>query len=245
MTGVQTCALPISVACTLGEIRAAQRAAITDPRITLWAELSVLAHLTGWSMPVPAASFTGDLAAMPERLRDCALSHAVDTAVAARIPAISIRISPGALAVHVTTAIQEILTGSLQACVRGEIEYLAPPYRWATIRDTLRTACRAGTSQGRHPRSDTWEQSTGQPIPGQTCGQQLTIVHERYAADQRTYARVFPVVAWGDRAATEIERAVGTPATSPDWPQQLTTAFDAFKKLRWPRNFLLKPRPGS
>jgi hypothetical protein len=234
-----------AVACTLGQIRAAQRAAITDPRITLWAELSVLAHLTGWPMPVPAASSTRDLAAMPERLRDCALSHAIDTAVAARVPAISTRISPEALAVHVTAAIQDILTGCLQSCVRGEIEYLAPPYRWATIRDTLRTACRAGTSQGRHPRSDTWEQGNGQLIPGQTCGQQLTIVHERYAADQRTYARVIPVVAWGDRAATEIERAVGTRATSPDWPQQLTTALEAFKNLRWPRNFLLKPRHTS
>ena len=39
--------------CTLRQMRAAQRAAEPDPRITLWAELSVLAHLTGWTMPMP------------------------------------------------------------------------------------------------------------------------------------------------------------------------------------------------
>ena len=39
--------------CTLRQVRAAQRAAISDPRITVWAELSVLAHLTGWLMPMP------------------------------------------------------------------------------------------------------------------------------------------------------------------------------------------------
>ena len=42
-----------AVPCTLGQMRAAQRAAITDPRITLWAELAVLAHLTGWDLPRP------------------------------------------------------------------------------------------------------------------------------------------------------------------------------------------------
>ncbi len=50
--------------CTLGQMRAAQRAAVTDPRITVWAELSVVAHLTGWDMPRPAPAFTASLRAM-------------------------------------------------------------------------------------------------------------------------------------------------------------------------------------
>jgi hypothetical protein len=234
-----------ATACTLAEIRAAQRATITDPRITLWAELSVLAHLTGWPLPVPGASFTSDLAAMPARVRDCAFSHAVDTAVAARIPAISTRVSPGALAVHVTDVMRDALAGDPPGCAISEICYLAPPYRWATARDTLRSACRAGTPAGRHPRSGEWEHHLGQLIPGETCGQQLTIVHQRYAADQRAYAEAIPLAIWGTRPATEIERAVGTRATSPDWPQQLTSALETFKNLRWPRNYLLKPRAPS
>jgi len=68
-----------AVPCTLRQVRAAQRAAVADPRITLWAELSVLTQTE-------------------PRLRDCALSHAVDAAVAARIPVISARVSGPALA---------------------------------------------------------------------------------------------------------------------------------------------------
>lgn len=234
-----------ATACTLGEIRAAQRLTITDPRITLWAELSVLAHLTGWAMPVPAGSFTRDLAAMPARMRDCALSHTVDTAVGARVPAISSRVSPGALAIHVTAVMQDTINGTPRTCDQDESRYLAPPYRWAAVRDTLRTARRTGTPAGRHPRTQEWEHSLGQPIPGDTCGQQLTVVHERYAADQRARAQDIPILAWGARPATEIERAVGTRAASPDWPQQLATALEPFRNPRWPRNFLLKPRPAS
>lgn len=98
---------------------------------------------------------------------------------------------------------------------------------------------------GRHPRSPEWEHCLGQLIPGETCGQQLTIAHQRYVADQRTHADAIPVVAWGTRPATEIERAIGARVTSPDWPQQLASALEAFRNLRWPRKFLLKPRPAS
>ena len=48
--------------CTLRDMRAAQRAAEHHPGITLWAELSVLAHLTGWPMPIPRASLLGPAA---------------------------------------------------------------------------------------------------------------------------------------------------------------------------------------
>src|SRR6202021_2275555 len=59
--------------CTLRQVRAAQRAAAGDPRITLWAELSVLAHLTGWLMPMPGPVLTTAMAAMTSRLRGWAL----------------------------------------------------------------------------------------------------------------------------------------------------------------------------
>ena len=79
--------------CTLRQMRAAQRAASLDVRITLWAELSVVAHLAGWSMPMPGPAWAGELAGMEARLRDCALAHAVDDAVASRVPAIAARVS--------------------------------------------------------------------------------------------------------------------------------------------------------
>jgi DNA helicase HerA-like ATPase len=74
--------------CTLRDMRAAQRALDAIGWVRPWAELAVLAHLTGWPIPAPKpgplAAFTG----LPARVRQCALSHAVDAAVASRASAV-------------------------------------------------------------------------------------------------------------------------------------------------------------
>jgi hypothetical protein len=62
----------------------------------------VLAHLTGWPMPVPKPAVLDGFTALPARVSQCALSRASDVAVAAR-PGIA---RPGALAVHASAAIQ-------------------------------------------------------------------------------------------------------------------------------------------
>jgi DNA helicase HerA-like ATPase len=115
--------------CTLRDMRAAQRAAEHHPGITLWAELSVLAHLTGWPMPIPRASLLGLLRGLPSRLRDCALSHAVDAAVASRTPLIRARVSGPALASHVGTATRARVTQGMWMCPEQEPRWLAPAPR--------------------------------------------------------------------------------------------------------------------
>jgi uncharacterized protein len=50
--------------CTLRQMRQARRAAEADPRITGWAELTVLAHLAGWAMPFPGPDLIADLRAL-------------------------------------------------------------------------------------------------------------------------------------------------------------------------------------
>jgi hypothetical protein len=112
--------------CTLVQMRAAQRAALTDPRITLWAELTVAGHLTGWIMPVPAGPFTAELRGMDTRLRDCALSHAVDAAVAARASVVSQAVSPGVMAAHVVAAMRQAIADGGWICDPAEPRYLAP-----------------------------------------------------------------------------------------------------------------------
>ena len=44
----------------------------------------LVAHLTGWPMPVPRTALLSLLQMMPSRLRDCAISHGVDAALAVR-----------------------------------------------------------------------------------------------------------------------------------------------------------------
>jgi hypothetical protein len=95
--------------CTLRDMRAAQRAGDERPVIRLWTELSVLAHLAGWPMPVPRPGVLDEVRALQPRLRDCLLSHAVDEAVACRVAAISgtdaLRPDIGGLTAHVWAAI--------------------------------------------------------------------------------------------------------------------------------------------
>jgi hypothetical protein len=117
--------------CTLRDMRAGQRAGERHPGITLWAELAVLAHLTGWPMPIPQDPLIKLLTQWPARLRDCALSQAVDQAVASRTPLISARVSPPALAAHVVTAMRVRVSQGMWLCPEQEPQWLAPAPRLA------------------------------------------------------------------------------------------------------------------
>jgi hypothetical protein len=232
-----------SAPCTLRQVRAAQRAAITDPRITVWAELSVLAHLTGWLMPMPGPAFAAALAAMTSRLRDCALSHAVDTAIASRTPVISARTSGPELAVHVIAAMHAALEEDPWLCDQQEPRWLGPPYRWALVLDSLRERHRRDPAAGPHPDTAEWEAAYSQAIPGLTCASQLETVQRWYDADQRDQQRV-RAVGYGTRPASAIEQSVGARAADPDWEQRLADALTTFHDCRWPLDYL-RPAAGT
>jgi hypothetical protein len=109
--------------CTLRELRLGQRALDDLPWVRQWAELGVLAHLTGWPMPVPTPAALAALGAQPARLTQCALSHAIDAAVAAR-PGIA---RPAALAVHVAAAVAARVQSAAWQCEPDEPEWLLGP----------------------------------------------------------------------------------------------------------------------
>jgi hypothetical protein len=113
--------------CTLRDMRAASRALDDLPWVGLWAELAVLAHLTGWPVPVPKPAALDDFTALPARVSQCALSHASDAAVAAR-PGID---RPGALAAHASAAIQAWAGRQEWICPPEEPEWL--PARAVTV----------------------------------------------------------------------------------------------------------------
>ena len=93
------------------------------PWVGQWAELAVLAHLTGWPAPVPRPAMLAALLAQPARLVQCALSHSIDAAVAAR-PEIA---RPAAFAAHVAAAISARLAGAAWQCRPDEPEWLLGP----------------------------------------------------------------------------------------------------------------------
>jgi hypothetical protein len=227
--------------CTLRDMRAAQRALQRHQGIVLWAELAVLAHLTGWAMPVPKAPLLGLMRAMPSRLRDCALSHGVDAAVAARAPVISSRVSPAGLSCHVITAMRARVTRGTWLCQKDEPTWLAPAYQWALVLDALRSA--AGPGAGPHPRSREWERTYGRAITGDTCAGQAGTVQRWYDDSQRDAGEV-RAVAFGVAAPSAIERVAGTRADDEGFSRQLARRLGQFADCRWPLLYLTGTTPG-
>ena len=109
--------------CSLREMRRGQGILADLPWVGQWAELAVLAHLTGWPAPVPRPAMLAALLAQPARLVQCALSHSIDAAVAAR-PEIA---RPAAFAAHVAAAISARLAGAAWQCRPDEPEWLLGP----------------------------------------------------------------------------------------------------------------------
>ncbi len=223
--------------CTLRDMRVAQRALDEYPAIRLWAELSVLGHLTGWPMPVPRTTLLSLLQMMPSRLRDCAISHGVDTAVSVRVPVIAGRVSPVGLAAHVSTAIRARVSRGSWLCQREEPRWLAPAYQWTLVLDALKTADRQNPGAGPHPRSSEWERTYGQAIAGDTCARQVGTVQRWYDGAQRDAWEV-RAVAFGVDVPSAAERAVGAAAEDDDFEERLTGYLDQFVDCRWPRLYL-------
>jgi DNA helicase HerA-like ATPase len=223
--------------CTLRDMRVAQRALDEYPAIRLWAELSVLAHLTGWPMPVPRTVLLSLLQMMPSRLRDCAISHGVDAAVSVRVPVIARRVSQVGLAAHVSTAITARVSRGSWLCQREEPRWLAPAYQWTLVLDALKSADRKNPGTGPHPRSPEWERTYGQAIVGDTCARQVGAVQRWYDAAQRDAWEV-RAVAFGVDGPSAVERAVGAAAEDDDFEERLTGYLDQFVDCRWPRLYL-------
>ena len=211
-------------------MRVAQRALREYPAVRLWAELSVLAHLTGWPMPVPRTPLLSLLQMMPARLRDCAISHGVDAAVSVRVPVIAGRVSPVGLAAHIATAIRARLSRGTWLCQREEPRWLAPAYRWTLVLDALKSADRKNPGAGPHPRSAEWERTYGQAITGDTCARQVGTVQRWYDWAQRDAWEV-RAVAFGVDGPSAVERAVGAAAEDDDFEDRLTTYLDAVRRL--------------
>jgi DNA helicase HerA-like ATPase len=223
--------------CTLRDMRVAQRVLAEYPAVRLWAELSVLAHVTGWPMPVPRTALLSLLQMMPSRLRDCAISHGVDTAVGVRIPVLAGRVSPVGLAAHVATAIRARLGRGTWLCQREEPKWLAPAYQWTLVLDALKAADRKNPGAGPHPRSAEWERTYGQAITGDTCARQVGTVQRWYDGAQRDAWEV-RAVAFGVDSPSAIEQAVGAAGEDDDFEERLTGYLDQFVDCRWPRLYL-------
>ena len=102
--------------CTLRQMRGAQHLLIAEPWLTIWAELVVVAHLTGHPTPIPHQALLESFnkQSLQPRTVDCALSHAVDDAVAVRSDLLQPTTNPAALAEHVCDGLRDLRRGARQ-----------------------------------------------------------------------------------------------------------------------------------
>ncbi|MET7819477.1 ATP-binding protein [Micromonospora zamorensis] len=224
--------------CTLRDIRRAQLLLADLPWLGLWGELAVVGHLTGWPTPAIRAELIQILHMMPVRLRECALSHAVDRAVAARSAQLSSRCDPDELVKHVVDSLHWTAFGGGH-CAEQEPDFLAHRYRWAVLRDDLRVE--AAGAEG-SPRSAEWARRYDTGIPGRTVAEQFAVVSTLFEIDQRDRAAC-QVVAFGSRTPSVIETAVGVGYDTPSWPDRLAEAVDThFAACQWPMRVLASGR---
>ena len=183
----------------------------------------MLAHLTGWTMPMPGPVFAGVLAGMESRLRDCALSHAVDAAVAARIPVISSRVSGPRSPSMSPPRCAPLWTRTLAVRpARTPLAGSALP-----VGAGPETACAPCTAaiptQARIPARPSGKRPTPAPSLAQTCASQLEAVQRWHDSEQRDRRQVH-AVAFGTRVASLLEQAVGARVSDQDWEQRLADA---------------------
>jgi hypothetical protein len=222
--------------CTLRQIRAAQSGLQAQPHLVLWSELAVVAHLTGWSVPLPTRPFLEAFNTLDRRTLHCALSHAVDAAVASRSAVIASRVSSAALAEHVTEVLRDcLIRGERHA--QEEPEWLAPAYRWSLVWDSLKRIELTQPNSGPHPESEVWRLTYGRAVPGESSADQLKLVAEWIAVDQRDSASL-RTIAYGNDEAPAITGPVGVRPDSPQWTARLTEVLGVFQSCDWPLRVL-------
>lgn len=225
--------------CLLEEMRAARQLLVDQPWLVVWAELTVLGHLLGNPAPSVVADQLRMLTA-PERTVACAVSHAVDAAVASRTGELRRGDDPQQLAEHCVAVLRSQLAGQGPGatCDPDEFGYLARIYQWYPVLSAL-----SGTDgNGRHAQSADWERAFGRRIPGTTADQQRAVVTDWWTADiSDRFAR--DAVTFGALRPSALEVAVGAAAGTDRWRLLLSSALEpyVFAADVWPVDYLIEP----
>ncbi|WP_331758595.1 ATP-binding protein (plasmid) [Nocardia sp. NBC_01377] len=216
---------------TLRDLDAAHRLA-RDPRIIVWIELVIIAHLSGYPPPPPTTDWLDEqLTRSGHPVVRAALAHRIHAGIDSRYTELQRYYQP------------EALTDRLNAVVDAWLHHAAPPldpnptrwqagrFRWVDIERTL-TATPAGSPA--HPDTDNWL-ARGINLPGPT------------AADQLDQVRKYPDTLTDNSAVTGREQ----PSIISVAIDQLSTATTILERLgqatthihlreRWPIGVLGK-----
>jgi hypothetical protein len=224
-------------ACTLAEMTEARRLPAQRSLLTLWVELTVFAHLVNYPNPTLPAGERRLLADVDARVLECAVSHAVDEAVAVRSGQLQPNTSTESLAWHCCEVLRESLARDGENhCPDDDWGFLAKPYRWTLVKQEL---ARSLGEEKRHPWSGEWEQSYGRAIPGDTAYAQYLAVSAWSAQDTREQA-VRDAVTFGTLRPSAIESAIGGVVTDGEsWDTKVADAIAEFPDADWAVDHLI------
>ncbi|MFX0574563.1 ATP-binding protein [Nocardia nepalensis] len=146
-----------------------------DPRLTLWIELMLIAHLVGRPSPRPNPDWlTGWTNRTEPAILAEAIDHRIRTAIDHRYTGLAAYFPPEQLLEHVCALAAAALRGSPTQCINNEFRWQAGFYRWVDVEHSLQNP--ALPSDRPHPDTAAWAQR-GLHLPGATLAEQREMLH--------------------------------------------------------------------
>jgi uncharacterized protein len=196
--------------CTLREMALGARIA-QDPKITLWIELTTIAHLVGEPAPTPSHVWlTGLRGPGDSRVLRCAVAQRIQTAVNERYTNLVGYFQPEKFVEHLSQHATDILADHAGTCLDSEPQWQAGRYRWIDVLRSLREQAATADSDQPHPDSDIWRQR-GLTLP--TAGS--TSQMEALRRHQDSWKPPREVIA-GRNTPTTVEAAICALSPAPD-----------------------------
>jgi hypothetical protein len=212
-------------ACTLRDIAHAGQLLSKYPFLTVWTELTVLAHLVNTENPALRPDYRSILLdAVPPRILDCALSHAADSAVRARSAQLQPQMQPWLFATHCRAVLVNGLYYDCHRCYDDDWRFLGEPYKWVWVLQRLT----GDDDAPRHPDTADWERVYRRPIPGPTRAEQRKIV-QRWQNELYKDSAGRAAVTFGTSRPSALELAIGACTADGDaWRGKVAAALEYF-----------------
>jgi hypothetical protein len=209
--------------CKLGDIARASQLLDQYPVLTVWAELTVLAHLGNRPNPALQPDYRDILEQQPRRILECALSQAVERAAATRSAQLQPAMSPWLFTTHCYAVLLNGLAGD-HLCYDDDLVFLAESNKWFRVLQWL-----AGDDdEPQHPYTGSWEHFYRRPIPGATRAEQRKAVQgwqDRLSKDEAAKN----TVAYGTSRPSALELAIGAEDDGSDaWKSAVAAALGWF-----------------
>ena len=223
--------------CTLQEMRRAAWLIEEDPRIALWVEMIVVAHLTGMYLPTPTDAWRTEIGANPRRLIECAVGQCAQTAIDARYPELIPISQPEVLVKHVSNVAMRQLDGQPDLCTPDEVRFQAGAYRWRNLRADLEIAQKRGLV-GLHAKTERWKRERKLILAGTSVAEQLESLKR-----QPAYLRQRDPIVHGLAAPSRIQLAMDRLSVKAAWADRLDEAltFLDFSPNNWSQAYIREP----